>query len=123
MTSLMPAASISRARFLNCPICVLQIGQSTKRRNCRWTRRFASGRFMASPVTASITIDGSMSPDLNFIAFPLALAIVDRFAPRNPDKPAAACGDSGRGPEIGDHAHDVLGDQPPERTAGIDCVQ
>jgi hypothetical protein len=34
---------------------------------------------MASPVTASITVVGSMSPGLNFMAFPLALAILDRF--------------------------------------------
>jgi hypothetical protein len=34
---------------------------------------------MASPVTASITVGGSMSPGLNFMAFPLALAILDRF--------------------------------------------
>jgi len=40
--------------------------KSTKRRNCRWTRRFASGRPMASPVTASVTVVGSMSPGLNF---------------------------------------------------------
>jgi len=39
--------------------------KSTKRRNCRWTRRFA-GRPMASPVTASVTVVGSMSPGLNF---------------------------------------------------------
>jgi hypothetical protein len=53
--------------------------RATKRRNCRWTRRFPLGRFMASPVTASITVGGSMSPGLNFMAFPLALAILDRF--------------------------------------------
>jgi hypothetical protein len=34
---------------------------------------------MASPVTASITVVGSMSPGLNFMAFPLILAILDRF--------------------------------------------
>src|SRR6516162_10033484 len=84
----MLAASVSRARRLNSAMCVLQIGQSTKRRNCRWTRRFGSGRFMASPVTASITVVGSMSPGLNFMAFPLVLAIpqpIYRFPPKNPD--------------------------------------
>jgi len=40
--------------------------KSTKRRNCRWTRRFASGRPLASPVTASVTVVDSMSPGLNF---------------------------------------------------------
>ena len=40
--------------------------KSTKRRNCRWTRRFASGRPMASPVTASVTVVGSTSPGSNF---------------------------------------------------------
>jgi hypothetical protein len=34
---------------------------------------------MASPVAASITVVGSMSPGLNFTAFPLVLAILDRF--------------------------------------------
>ena len=28
------------------------------------------GEFMASPVTASITVVGSISPGLNFMAFP-----------------------------------------------------
>src|ERR1700751_5908707 len=103
----MPAASISLARFLNSAICVLQIGQSTKRRNCRWARRFAPGSFIASPITASITVVGSMSPGMNFMAFP---SIFDRFAASrlNPDKPTAACGDLGLGFEIGDHADDVL---------------
>ena len=42
---------------------------------------------MASPVTASITVGGSMSPGLNFMAFPLALAtLIDLPLPaRNPD--------------------------------------
>jgi hypothetical protein len=31
------------------------------------TRRFGSGRSMASPVTASITVVRSMSPGLNFM--------------------------------------------------------
>jgi hypothetical protein len=59
---------------------------------------------------------------MNFMAFP---SILDRFTASrlNPDKPTAACGDLGLGFEIGDHADDVLGDQPSERTAGIDCVQ
>jgi hypothetical protein len=34
---------------------------------------------MASPVTAFITVVGSMSPGLNFMAFPFVLAILDRF--------------------------------------------
>src|SRR5207248_5604500 len=114
MTSSMPAASISRARRLNSAMCVLQIGQSTKRRNCRWTRRFASGRFMASPVTASITVVGSMSPGLNFMAFLLVLAI---------RRPTAGCGNLGHGFEILDHANDILGEHSAERAAGIDGIQ
>jgi hypothetical protein len=42
---------------------------------------------MASPVTAFITVVGSMSPGLNFMAFPLILAILNRFTAfrLNPD--------------------------------------
>src|ERR1700739_3587372 len=80
----MPAASVSRARRLNSAMCVLQIGQPTKVRNFRWTRRFGSGRFMASPVTASITVVRSMSPGLNFMAFPLVSdpRTIYRFPPK-----------------------------------------
>src|SRR5436309_15333937 len=101
----MPAASISLSRFLNSAICVLQIGQSTKRRNCRWTRRFASGSFMAPPVTASITVVGSMYPGLNFMAFS------SRFSdPRSIYRFPPETRDLGLGFEIGDHADDGLGD-------------
>ena len=38
------------------------------------------GEVYSLPVTASITVVGNMSPGLNFMAFPLVLAILDQFA-------------------------------------------
>src|SRR5947208_512093 len=63
----MPAASISRARPRISAMCVLQIGQSTNRRSCRWTRRLGSGRLIDSPVTDSRVVAGTISPGLNFM--------------------------------------------------------
>src|SRR2546425_2990852 len=63
----MPAASISRARPRSSAMCVLQIGQSTNRRNCRWTRRLGSGSLIGSPVTDSRVVAGTISPGLNFM--------------------------------------------------------
>src|SRR5437879_4908753 len=63
----MPAASISRARPRSLAMCVLQIGQSTNRRSCRWTRRLGSGSLIDSPVTDSRVVAGTISPGLNFM--------------------------------------------------------
>src|SRR6266571_2414692 len=63
----MPAASISRARLRTSAMWVLQIGQSTNRRNCRWTRRLGSGSLIGSPVTDSRVVAGTISPGLNFM--------------------------------------------------------
>src|SRR5437899_284297 len=65
----MPAASISRARPRISAMCVLQIGQSTNRRSCRWTRRLGSGNMIDSPVTDSRVVAGTVSPGLNFMSF------------------------------------------------------
>src|SRR5947208_3670384 len=63
----MPAASISRARPRSSAMCVLQIGQSTNRRSCRWTRRLGSGSLIGSPVTDTRVVAGTISPGLNFM--------------------------------------------------------
>src|SRR5207245_512335 len=48
-------------------MCVLQIGQSTNRRNCRWTRRLGSGSLIGPPVTDSRVVVGTISPGLNLV--------------------------------------------------------
>src|SRR5437667_2475321 len=48
-------------------MCVLQIGQSTNRRNCRWTRRLGSGSLIGPPVTDSRVVAGTISPGLNLV--------------------------------------------------------
>src|SRR5215813_90906 len=71
----MPAASISRARSRSSAMCVLQIGQSTNRRNCRWTRRLGSGSLIGSPVTDSRVVAGTISPGLNFMRLILLIIV------------------------------------------------
>src|SRR5215469_5445129 len=54
---------------------MLQIGQSTNRRNCRCTRRLGSGSLIGSPMADSKVFAGNMSPALNFMRLSSALEL------------------------------------------------